>query len=295
MLSVARSDANAKNAQRSTGPRTVAGIERSSANALRHGLTATAIVVIDAVEDRSEYESLLDAIVRDLDAQGPVETLLAERVAQLFWRLRRVVRFETERLTQCQAEMLPSASQLSERVQEQAERDRTLNALGALFLPEDRVLDDANVVVIVDVCLSKLTEKQRMLFLGGSLESVDAIMLARRDGRHTVRSTLDFIHTGERRLATLDIGGTGRGSPAMNLLAEAYAYCAGADRQWQWMSPVARRGYEKGQTQALLLQIEHSGVVERYEPRLRRDLSRTLRDLYELQSRRGRGSLPIEA
>src|ERR1700734_413043 len=104
MLSPIKLTANRKNALRSTGPRPIVGMRASSKNATRHGLSATSVVVIRSVEDEAEYEELAADIVADLKPVGAVERLLAERVAQLFWRLRRVLRFETEGLSQKKSE-----------------------------------------------------------------------------------------------------------------------------------------------------------------------------------------------
>jgi len=50
-----RHRANRANALLSTGPRTDAGKQRSSLNALRHGLTAASAVLLS--EDRSAYDA----------------------------------------------------------------------------------------------------------------------------------------------------------------------------------------------------------------------------------------------
>lgn len=52
--------ANRLNAQRSTGPRTLAGKLRSRRNAIKHGLTARAVV--DVFEDESEFRSFYRSI-----------------------------------------------------------------------------------------------------------------------------------------------------------------------------------------------------------------------------------------
>jgi hypothetical protein len=49
-----RAAVNKANAQHSTGPRTAAGKQRSSLNALRHGLTGHTIVL--PTEDHSAYQ-----------------------------------------------------------------------------------------------------------------------------------------------------------------------------------------------------------------------------------------------
>jgi hypothetical protein len=116
MLSAAKLAANRRNALRSSGPRTIAGTRASSMNATRHGLSATSVVVIRGVEDEAEYEALVADVIADLKPIGAVERLLAERVAQLWWRLRRVLRFETERLSQENREATSSGATLEEMV-----------------------------------------------------------------------------------------------------------------------------------------------------------------------------------
>jgi len=100
----------------------------SSRNAVRHGLSAASVVVIDGIEDEAKYRCLLSAVIADLDAVGPVETLLAERIAQIFWRLRRVLRFETESLSQRQSP-IAAARCGSTNMHLLAESDRTIRAL----------------------------------------------------------------------------------------------------------------------------------------------------------------------
>jgi len=285
MLSIARTEANAENAKKSTGPRTVAGIKRSSQNSLSHGLSATSIVVIDAIEDRSEYEALLRAILIDLDAVGPVESLMAERVAQLMWRLRRVVRFETEYLSRWQFDLMPSVSALSAQLAARTNRERILGALGCLFLPEYSSLDEGTVSAIFEGCLEILNDAQREVF--GALVADAAL-----PEPCTVGLVLQFLRAAEARIPA----GRNTALPFIritpNLPAKAYEYWAGVHRQWERMSDTVQRGIQRQRTDALLLQIERAGIVERYEPRLRRDLSRTLKDLYDLQARRGRAALP---
>jgi hypothetical protein len=101
--SPARIAANKANAQKSTGPRTEAGKLRVSANALKHGLrsernpldlaTASALSI-----ERDEFLTTLAAFKADLQPQGPIETRLIERLAQIDLRLQRALRLETTHL-----------------------------------------------------------------------------------------------------------------------------------------------------------------------------------------------------
>src|SRR5436190_23525103 len=93
MSSFRQIDANRRNAQRSTGPVTDEGKERSRRNALRHGLTAE--TVIDALEDADDYSAFELSITADYDAQSATEKELVLRLASLLWRLRRATAIES--------------------------------------------------------------------------------------------------------------------------------------------------------------------------------------------------------
>jgi len=74
--------ANRRNAQRSTGPRTLEGKAKSRWNALQHGLLAKAVIPpsLEPYESRADFDSLLAALV--------------ERIATCYWRLARLLRAE---------------------------------------------------------------------------------------------------------------------------------------------------------------------------------------------------------
>jgi hypothetical protein len=92
MASAAQVRANRANAKKSTGPRTEAGKEKASRNAVRHGLLAREAVVPG--EDPEEFESYRQWMLAELAPAGPVEAVLAERVVGLSWRLRRAERLQ---------------------------------------------------------------------------------------------------------------------------------------------------------------------------------------------------------
>jgi hypothetical protein len=96
-------DSNRRNALSSTGPKTEAGKQRSSKNAVRHGLTAE--TVIEALEDPEDYKAFEQAITADYDAETVVERELVLRLASLLWRLRRSTLIETG-LLQIQSDIL---------------------------------------------------------------------------------------------------------------------------------------------------------------------------------------------
>jgi hypothetical protein len=89
-----RSAVNRANAQHSTGPRTEAGKQRSSLNALRHGLTAAHLVI--GPEDRAEIEQMLAEFRDEIEPKGPLQHALFDQLVSAAWNLRRVRRMETE-------------------------------------------------------------------------------------------------------------------------------------------------------------------------------------------------------
>ena len=87
MTTEAQINANQQNAQKSTGPRTPEGRAAVSQNALKHGLTATQTVI--KTENRADYDLHRADLLQDLTPSGPMESMLAERIVSLSWRLRR--------------------------------------------------------------------------------------------------------------------------------------------------------------------------------------------------------------
>src|SRR4051812_34729143 len=78
----------------STGPRTPEGKERSSANALKHGLCSERPVLPG--ENPDEWDKFRISVVERFAPEDVVEAEQVERVALHMWRLRRVARYERE-------------------------------------------------------------------------------------------------------------------------------------------------------------------------------------------------------
>ena len=94
MATSAQLNANQANAQQSTGPRTVEGKTRVAQNALRHGLTAARFVVPDS--EREEFAILRDALLAEIDPQGPVETVTFQELLHAAWNLHRFRSIEVQ-------------------------------------------------------------------------------------------------------------------------------------------------------------------------------------------------------
>ncbi len=90
--SLAKTEANRRNAQKSTGPRTAKGKAIVAQNALRHGLLAKEVRLPD--EDEGQLVELGKRLRNALSPVGEVENLLVDRVIAAFWRLRRTLAVE---------------------------------------------------------------------------------------------------------------------------------------------------------------------------------------------------------
>jgi len=79
--------ANRRNAQKSTGPKTPDGKRIASQNSITHGLTANRSVIEN--ENLDEFKTFYTTMHETLAPVGPVETMLTERIVSLSWRLKR--------------------------------------------------------------------------------------------------------------------------------------------------------------------------------------------------------------
>jgi len=79
--------ANRLNAQKSTGPNTPQGKAAVSQNALKHGLSARHDVI--TTESQADFDLHRDALLAELHPLSPMESILADRIVSLSWRLKR--------------------------------------------------------------------------------------------------------------------------------------------------------------------------------------------------------------
>jgi hypothetical protein len=96
MATSSRIEINRANAQHSTGPKTEAGKQKSSLNALRHGLTGQ--IVVMPTEDLQAYQLHLKSFAEEYNPKGATESNLVQALADASWRLNRVAALETNLL-----------------------------------------------------------------------------------------------------------------------------------------------------------------------------------------------------
>src|SRR5512143_1610728 len=94
MTTEAQVAANRANARKSTGPRTPEGKAVVAQNAVKHGLLAREGVLRG--EDGEEFERHREMLLEELSPAGALEVILATRIVDLTWRLRRAAQDQNE-------------------------------------------------------------------------------------------------------------------------------------------------------------------------------------------------------
>ena len=95
--SLVKTESNRRNALKSTGPRTLAGLTVSSMNAIKHGILSKDVLVrgTSFKVDARALAALHQRFREDLQPAGVTEEMLVERIVAAHWRLRRVMRAES--------------------------------------------------------------------------------------------------------------------------------------------------------------------------------------------------------
>jgi hypothetical protein len=94
MSTEAQIQANRRNCQKSTGPRTPQGKAIVSQNAVKHGLLARQAVI--SSENQADFDLHQKRILSELAPASPMESILAERIVILSWRLKRAARTQIQ-------------------------------------------------------------------------------------------------------------------------------------------------------------------------------------------------------
>lgn len=92
MASQKQIEANRRNAQRSTGPKSEDGKLRSRTNALKHGMAALHVPL--SHEDATLHEAMLRSLIEKHQPAGLLEEQLVAAIAHAWIRMQRAARFE---------------------------------------------------------------------------------------------------------------------------------------------------------------------------------------------------------
>ena len=97
MATLKQIEANRRNAQKSTGPRTPEGKAVSRFNAFKHGLHAESLVIPG--EDPAELETLAQEYFEEYQPSTPTQRHYVQRLILCDWLRRRCLRIQAEVLT----------------------------------------------------------------------------------------------------------------------------------------------------------------------------------------------------
>jgi hypothetical protein len=100
MASQAQIDANRRNAQRSTGPKTEAGRARAKLNALKDGSHAKTVRRVLPQERAVDLDERINKWICDLNPRNDAERELVIDAAELAWSIDRTKRIETARMAE---------------------------------------------------------------------------------------------------------------------------------------------------------------------------------------------------
>lgn len=282
-MTAKRTAANRRNALKSTGPRTPEGKAKTSLNALKHGLRASslAVPVLESPEDWEVHRTL---VLRDLSPAGYLEAVLAERVAATLWRLGRVVRYESDVVSNAiRAAEEDYLGPHGEDPEEEKGRADTLVRVRGLK-PAAHV-DGADVGLVLDLVAEAL---------GVDLEDEKVSSQVEVPENFTGDYWQDFNGWTREDLEKAVQSVKGQ---APDEASEVDPWDA-AETVARTRVDIARAGHEKKaaaldrkRREALLPSDETLEKVSRYETALERSLFRTLHELERLRAMRAGGPL----
>lgn len=284
--------ANKRNALKSTGPRTSEGKKRASMNALKHGLRAVSLAV-PFLENPEDWRVHHELVVRDLAPVGYLETIFAERIAALLWRLGRVVRYETEvvslAMTEGEAVSLhtPTLQDLKNFLETAEEKGETLARVRGLKGKAHVSGEDAALVLdaVADALGVDLYPED-----GEPLEVSIPGVPEEEVWEDFDGWTRDKVEAGVRAIHA-------HRTDAYPLTVDPWALALGRASSAKTVALLQYQSEEdrvdRNRRRALLPSEKTLDKVSRYETTLERSLFRTLHELQRLQdARSGRPVLP---
>ncbi len=98
MTSPTKTESNRANAQHSTGPKTEAGKEKVSRNAVKHGLTSSRLFIRPG--EQEEFDAFQQNLHKSIAPDGAPEDDLYARILHASWNLRRLRELEEDLFAQ---------------------------------------------------------------------------------------------------------------------------------------------------------------------------------------------------
>ena len=274
------------------GPKTEEGKSVVRLNAVQHGVLSTTPVIPD-LEREEDWEAHRAGVVASLALQGYLEETLAERIALLLWRLRRVARYERDSIASAQKWVMED---IEDRFQ------------GAPYVPPDLQAGDAE--------LEMMFVRDTVRGLALLLEGKDADRLSADAACGALEA---LAKEAELDVNEIDVAGVPDDVPwesfsgwTVGLVRQAAQTIAA--RAGKGVADLCKAALEKANTdlaaitifakrvarlretmprQRLLPDEDTLNKVIRYEAHLHRQLLQTMLDLEALQARRQGRQSPL--
>lgn len=289
MTSAKQAAANRENAKRSTGPKTETGRAIAKLNAVKHG-GLSLLPVLPEVEALDEWEAHLAGTLASLVPVGHLETVLAERLVLLLWRMNRVARFEREMIAVGQERVVDDLAD--------AREDRLSYRQVGPNHPEDvrAYLRDARCSLAVIEAASRRPDEDRM-----SGEEAELVLSAVADQTETVDPETfsmpevvpDEIPWGEftewtagRIRQGIAVMAEAEGTSPESLLAGALQHVSAEVIKLKAESEKIATAIQRMRRERLLADAPQTDRVMRYEAHLSRQLAQALHELQRLQAAR---------
>jgi len=280
--------------RRATGPRTLAGKERSKQNAHKHGIFSKVILLKD--EPRSQFDSLLRGLQEDLQSEGTLEEVLVEKLATLLWRHRRLMIAETAEIRK-NMEFVES----DQRNQERETGDRLWGM--SAFLGGRGMIGNTCNRHVLECCLQGLAILRKSIEEVGFRPDQDAPILRKLYGERDVRRLrtyrYDSYETLRQIAETSEEEPKRKGYPSPAECRQTVIEEIDKEIRHINHDQKARASIETARTQ---LEIVCRNVPDgpgldrllRYEASLERSFDRTLSQLERLQRMRAGQPVPPE-
>jgi hypothetical protein len=280
-------EANRQNALRSTGPITPEGKAAVSLNAIQHGVTANT-VVIPFLEEEENWKTHWQGMIESLSPSGHLETVLAERIAMLLWRLGRAIRYETELLS----------LEIEKREEKIIERD--LGGQSLVELAEE--VDEKSKLLRLLSRFEDMEDDKRIpgAFANSILLGVDAICevfdISEEELPYVPVEAQIYDYkewTAGRLREALAVISEREGKSTEELLSSTIYKAAYEQKQAELKIEKGSKKLERMKREGMLAPDQEMEKISRYEAHLDRSLYKAMHELQRMQATRKGQSVPL--
>ena len=269
------------------GPKTEEGKAAVSFNAVRHGVLSTT-PVIPGLEREEDWQAHRTGVLSSLTPEGYLEMALADRVALLLWRLRRIARYESAIIDSAQRRIPEDLIEAGFNEvdakhgdEEALEIEGVRQLVRDLFKSNDTPVATGSARYFISVVAEEAQVKP------DEVDLPDPLKHPYLDLESSGECTTGLIREGLRAIAAH------AGREEGELLTEALSHLLVRLARDELDVKKVSRERERRALERLLPDEENLGKVIRYESHLHRQLLQTMHELEALQARRQGRQTPL--